>query len=146
MNLNPFTFLHKHWLDPYYRFCNWQWEHKRRRTHPEEYVEQPAQELWYPDNSAEPVFGIQLPKGIGYTTHPPTQCAGRACIVHNPSDHHMREWDINYRGDKGISERTCPHGIGHTDPDDVAWLESTDRAYLTIHGCDGCCAPARANG
>lgn len=32
------------------------------------------------------------------------------------------------------SERTCPHGVGHPDPDDVL---NEDK----VHGCDGCCHP-----
>ncbi len=31
-------------------------------------------------------------------------------------------------------ERTCAHGIGHPDPDSLAWLGCEG-----IHGCDGCC-------
>lgn len=63
--------------------------------------------------------------------HPKTKCKGQHCCIHNPSDHHMKEWPQNWREDRGIMERICPHGIGHPDPDDP----TTDR----IHGCDGCC-------
>jgi hypothetical protein len=31
-----------------------------------------------------------------------------------------------------MMERTCRHGVGHPDPDDL----NPD----TIHGCDGCCS------
>ncbi len=68
-------------------------------------------------------------------THPPDRCAGNPCPVHNPSDHHMKEWPQNYRDDRGMTERICPHGVGHPDPDDI----STDRT----HGCDGCCQPPK---
>ena len=34
--------------------------------------------------------------------------------------------------DGHFTERLCPHGIGHPDPDDT-------RAAKRIHGCDGCC-------
>lgn len=37
----------------------------------------------------------------------------------------IKAWVRHYRGDKGIWEDICPHGIGHE---------------LGIHGCDGCCA------
>lgn len=66
-------------------------------------------------------------------THPPEKCVGEHCAVHNVSDHHMKDWPQNYRHDRGITERICPHGIGHIDPDDP----TTDR----VHGCDGCCTP-----
>lgn len=71
--------------------------------------------------------------GTGQTivTHPPSACAGRACVVHNPSTHNMLEWPTHFREDRGITERICPHGVGHPDPDDI----SAD----TVHGCDGCC-------
>jgi hypothetical protein len=64
--------------------------------------------------------------------HPKTKCKGQHCCIHNPSDHHMKEWPQNWRDDRGIMERICPHGIGHPDPDDP----STDK----VHGCDGCCS------
>ena len=53
------------------------------------------------------------------THHDETQCAGRHCCIHNPSSHHMRGWPMVWRGDKGVMERTCPHGVGHPDPDDA---------------------------
>jgi hypothetical protein len=103
-------------------------------------------------------------------THDPEQCRGREtpCVVHNPSEHHMREWPLNFRYDRGLTERIClPHGVGHPDPDDLAFKRSDDYlALLTryyerfgyshedakeeasensasegVHGCDGCCAP-----
>lgn len=67
--------------------------------------------------------------------HPPAACEGSMCCVHNPSEHHMREWPQHWRDDAQKMERTCPHGIGHPDPDDT----SSD----TTHGCDGCCAVDR---
>lgn len=77
--------------------------------------------------------------------HRPEQCAGRACVIHRPSDHHMRGWPLTWRNDTRVMERTCPHGIGHPDPDHVA----ADRARFgeevaatnAVHGCDGCCTP-----
>jgi hypothetical protein len=72
--------------------------------------------------------------------HDQSACAGHHCCIHNPSDHHMRDWPMVWRGDKGVMERQCPHGIGHPDPDDAAHLCRIGRADLTIHGCDGCCS------
>jgi len=65
-------------------------------------------------------------------------CEGRNCCIHNPSDHHMVTWQQNWRADRKIMERMCPHGVGHPDPDDAdfrASIGDTD----TVHGCDGCC-------
>lgn len=80
---------------------------------------------------------------IGYTTHPAGKCKGRPCCIHNPSDHHMRDWPLNYRPDKGQMERICPHGVGHPDPDDAAYWESIGKGHMNIHGCDGCCSRCR---
>jgi len=69
--------------------------------------------------------------------HSPSACAGDPCPVHNVSDHHMRDWPQHYRNDRGITERICPHGIGHPDPDD----RCCRTPYGGVHGCDGCCTP-----
>lgn len=68
-----------------------------------------------------------------YNVHSPTQCEGRPCPIHNPSDHHMRSWPQHWRDDRRMMERICPHGVGHPDPDDI----NPDHE----HGCDGCCMP-----
>jgi hypothetical protein len=89
--------------------------------------------------ATEEVFGIHVGPAVLQNVHPASQCKGRPCVIHNPSDHHMRSWDLVWRGDKGCFERTCPHGVGHPDPDSAAFLESIGRGYLSTHGCDGCC-------
>lgn len=63
--------------------------------------------------------------------HDPDKCAGQHCCIHNPSDHPLNTAPLHWRGDRGIMERICEHGIGHTDPDDIA--------KSGVHGCDGCC-------
>lgn len=72
--------------------------------------------------------------GTGQTIwveHLPEACSGRSCVIHHPSDHHMRDWRTHWREDRRIMERLCPHGIGHPDPDEIAPCRA--------HGCDGCC-------
>lgn len=95
------------------------------------------------------VFLLGLEKGDQalINVHSASACAGRACTLHNPSDHHMRDWPMNYRGDKGLMERICPdptgsggHGIGHPDPDDMAYHASRGDEAMGVHGCDGCCS------
>lgn len=56
------------------------------------------------------------------------------CLLHAPSGHHMVEWPLNWRSDRYLMERICPHGVGHPDPD--------DKNEDTVHGCCGygCCA------
>jgi hypothetical protein len=75
-----------------------------------------------------------------FFTHKAADCKGPNCPVHNPSDHHMRSWPLHYREDRGITERICPHGIGHPDPDDI-----NAQGIESVHGCDGCCEPPAKN-
>lgn len=68
-------------------------------------------------------------------------CLVHGCAIHNPSDHHMKDWPTNWRADRRLMERVCPHGVGHPDPDTVNYRKvnegATDDDF--IHGCDGCC-------
>lgn len=73
--------------------------------------------------------------------HDESACAGESCVIHNPSDHSMRAFPTLWRADRGIMERLCPHGVGHPDPDDQAFItrrRGPDHGE-DIHGCDGCC-------
>jgi hypothetical protein len=92
--------------------------------------------------------------------HGPEKCAGRTCIIHHATLHHMSEWPLHWRTDRAIFERKCEHEIGHPDPDQIAFLREvgtgemmndiiagrdviTDptkfaEAYME-HTCDGCC-------
>lgn len=75
--------------------------------------------------------------------HAKESCGGRRCVIHNPSDHHMKKWPWLMRTDRSnLIERLCEHGIGHPDPDSLYFF--TDIAKyggesLSVHGCDGCC-------
>jgi hypothetical protein len=65
-----------------------------------------------------------------------------------------------WRGDTRVMERICPHGIGHPDPDHMAYVSSLTPEHICpddgpadesaacpyphldwqgVHGCDGCC-------
>lgn len=96
---------------------------------------------------ALPPFGVEVPASAGMLkTHSPDKCFNdKACVIHNPSDHHMRDWPITLRIDRfaALAERVCPDGIGHPDPDSMAYITSLigeKKAYYeSIHGCDGCC-------
>lgn len=80
--------------------------------------------------------------------HDKEDCQGHDCVVHSPSNHHMRGWATHYRRDRGFTERVCVHGVGHIDPDDMSFLRGVyeskgkDHSHLGIHGCDGCCSPS----
>jgi hypothetical protein len=97
---------------------------------------------WFIGSAAEPAFGAQVGDATLVNVHPPERCVGRPCVVHHPSDHHMRGWSLNWRGDSRLMERMCPHGIGHPDPDDMTYQASIGQQNcIGIHGCDGCCTP-----
>lgn len=93
------------------------------------------------DLAAESQSGFEMGDGLlMVNVHAPEDCAGRHCVIHNPSDHHMREWKLNWRADRGLMERICPtHGTGHPDPDGLAYEISQGREYQGVHGCCGCC-------
>lgn len=79
-------------------------------------------------------------KGFNLKTHSRDRCVGQWCCIHNPSDHPLSGAPLNWRGDRGIMERICEHGVGHNDPDDTAarkllGLGDSDG----VHGCDFCC-------
>lgn len=82
-----------------------------------------------------PIFGEV--RGLDMlTVHDRSRCAGEPCTIHNPSDHPMRDFPQLWRADRQIMERTCPHGVGHPDPDDLT-VRTT--RHGGVHGCDGCC-------
>lgn len=81
--------------------------------------------------------------------HEASVCAGQNCCVHSPSDHPLRDRPLHWRGDRGLMERICRHGIGHPDPDDLAHkrrVYGDDVAWgYSVHGCDGCCRGGTGN-
>jgi hypothetical protein len=70
--------------------------------------------------------------------HHPIKCHERSCVLHNPSEHHMRRWPLLYRQDH-LVQRVCPHHLGHPDPDSLAFRELIAKEAAADHGCDGCC-------
>ena len=92
--------------------------------------------------------------GVVMITHAAHLCEGEYCCVHNPSDHHMKTWPTTFRSDRVtringkvfvLTERICAHGIGHPDPDSIAYARRISGDGFTgaegVHGCDWCCAP-----
>lgn len=86
------------------------------------------------------VDGVRL-----VNVHDPSLCAGQACVIHNPTDHPMRSWELLWRGDRRIFERVCPvHGCGHPDPDQFDYWRSVGSfEWQAVHGCCGCCRNER---
>lgn len=84
-------------------------------------------------------------------THGPDRCAGGICVVHNPSDHHMKDWPLSFRMDLGaLAFRECPHLVPHPDPDSLAYMAArlgiTTAISLLLHQCceQACCASGEA--
>lgn len=75
--------------------------------------------------------------------HPERGCKGEVCVIHNPTEHHMRRWPLRWRRGRRMFERVCEHGYGHPDPDQLAHWEATGREDEAVHGCCGCCVPPR---
>lgn len=94
-------------------------------------------EMWF--GAATDDHGFNVGDTILHNVHPAERCAGQRCVLHNPSDHHMRSWPALWRSDRGLMERTCPHGVGHPDPDDLDYHVRNGRGWQGVHGCDGCC-------
>ena len=87
------------------------------------------------DNSGLRSNKMALEHGTQYLfCHDEGTCRGEYCTLHNRSNHAMRSFPQNWRGDKGIMERICSHGVGHPDPDEIH-LDINGR---DVHGCDGC--------
>lgn len=79
-------------------------------------------------------------------THGEARCRGRACCVHAPSGHHMRDWPLSFdMGRLAMGERECEHGYKHPDPDAVAYIRTLlpegEGLWWTVHTCCGCCKP-----
>ena len=80
--------------------------------------------------------------GQNILVHTKKDCKGEYCCIHRPSDHHMVDWPTNWRADRNMMERIDPMGVGHPDPDDLAFrLKTSDGFVDGIHGCNGLCSP-----
>ena len=77
--------------------------------------------------------------------HDQSKCAGRHCVIHDPSNHHMRNlplvWNSMYRR----TERICSCGARHPDPDHIEYVRitkgDTAAAQAATHVCcsRSCC-------
>ncbi len=94
------------------------------------------------------IFGGNFTDDFGQVVmgvHAPALCEGRHCVIHNPSDHPLRGMKLAWRqaGPFDIKpshfERICEHGVGHPDPDTVAYHNSIGELGMDVHGRDGCC-------
>lgn len=97
---------------------------------------EPITNRYMPPNEME----YTILEGVQVLAHSASACVGEDCVIHNPSDHHMRDWPVVVRSDKhGLIERVCEHGTGHPDPDSVSYFAHQQMRWMDVHGCCGCC-------
>lgn len=85
---------------------------------------------------------VVLVGGRTFYVHPKSTCEP-PCPVHAPSDHSLRDSQLLWRGDRYLFERECAHGVGHPDPDSLAYKRRVGAPESGVHGCcEGfCCRP-----
>jgi hypothetical protein len=57
-------------------------------------------------------FGAHQGVAVLENVHPATACDGRHCVIHNPSNHHMRSWPLVWRDDKWSVPDLVDTGLG----------------------------------
>lgn len=84
-----------------------------------------------------------LESGQAIFTHEAGECIGEWCVIHRPMPGPWESWPRVWRGDRGIVERRCPHGVGHPVAEMHEWSIMMGQEVDLIHGCDGCpCSPS----
>lgn len=97
---------------------------------------------------ALPPYGMERTAKV--RIHDRETCGGKLCPFHKPSKHHMAKWPKVWRTDRrdSLIERKCEHGVGHPDPDSLAFIRSRDgdksAERSEQHGCDGCCSAVQS--
>lgn len=88
---------------------------------------------------------VQIDATLLGNVHNQNKCAPDTCVIHNPSDHHMRGWTSSWNDITVTMWRICPHGLLHIDPDELLYQRKrfgdAQAAGLSVHTCDGCCQP-----
>jgi len=62
--------------------------------------------------------------GQAITVHERNASCADGCAIHSPTAHALRDARTHWRSDRGIMERICEHGVGHPDPDGLAFARS----------------------
>lgn len=65
-------------------------------------------------------------------------CVTYGCTLHNPTDHHMRTWEMLLMPSTLIV-RMCEHNFSHPDPDSLRYFARIGDFSIGFHTCDGCC-------
>ena len=84
--------------------------------------------------------GPWVEKRLGlYNVHDEWKCFGTACVIHNPSDHHMVWWEPDFEPSTGLISRFCPdHNVAHPDPDSLSWALSYNPGIRHVCKCECC--------
>jgi hypothetical protein len=94
------------------------------------------------ENSRWPYDRLTDDSDTVWKVHKREVCEGDFCCIHNPSDHPLKDAKMVLRTDGfkyGLAERFCSCGIGHSDPDAVAFHAKKGDHGLGVHGCCGHC-------
>lgn len=76
-------------------------------------------------------------------THVRGNCIGEWCPIHSQMPGPWSSWPRQWREDREMMERVCPHGVGHPAAETYA-NRAAHTLGLLVHGCDGCpCSPRR---
>lgn len=78
--------------------------------------------------------------------HDESLCQGRCCVIHYPSDHHMRDYPLIWNSLETQMERLCEHDFTHPDPDDLLyWINIANMPWKAEHICcpHDCCTPPK---
>ena len=81
-------------------------------------MKEAKREVWLLLGSDQIVTGV----------HPAEWCSG-SCVIHNPSDHSLRDLPLGFDARTKAFYRTCPCGSTHQDPDErIYWTNQLARA------------------
>lgn len=81
----------------------------------------------------------KLPDGTVLNgVHPRTACEGRACVIHNPSNHYASNWEMVWDNEQALVYRVCPHDNDVLDPDQFDYLVESRLALYSYDSPCGC--------
>lgn len=93
-----------------------------------------------PIHPRKPRYTVTLNSGQILTgVHDPSDCEGRNCAIHNPSNHPLRDNRLEWFNSRLV--RFCQHGLAHPDVDDLRWRQDNGLRVPRRHRCcsSRCC-------
>jgi hypothetical protein len=80
----------------------------------------------------------EMPDGRVLTHHNGNVCFGQYCPLHNPSDHSLREYPLDWDAKAGVMVRVLPDGGTEIDPDEYRLHSPEKYLYRNAAKCKGC--------